>query len=186
MKICIIGPSCAGKTTLAADLKKIVKCETLDLDKVFVDTSKPRKIGEIFYKTKEEGEKLVDDFIKSNERWVIEGVFPVREVFKESELIIFIKPFFLTPIFRQWYRFFTDKYQRKTFGFKTNLTFLTPDILKQYFSKRGFDDLDDPREFGVRKYELILKKFGKKVIRVKSVDYGLESSFIDKIITMVK
>jgi hypothetical protein len=143
-------------------------------------------MGEIFYKSKKEGEEAIGDFIKVNKRWIIEGVFPVRKVFQEAEIIIFIKPFFLTPIFRQWYRFFTDKYQRKTFGFKTNLTFLTPDILRQYFSKRGFDSLDDPREFGVRKYELILKKFRKKVVRVKSIDYGVEGNSIDKIMAMAK
>lgn len=182
MKICLIGPSCAGKTTLARELKKIIGSETLDLDQVFIDISKPRKIGEIFYRSKDYGEKVVSNFIKeNNNNWIIEGVFPVREVMEKSEMIIFMKPFFLVPIFRQWRRFFTDSFQRKTFGFKTNATFLTPDIFKQYFSKRGCDVLEDPTQFSIKKYELMLAAYKDKTFCVDIVSYGLEKNIIDMV-----
>lgn len=179
MKICLIGPSCAGKTTLARELKKIIGSNTLDLDQVFIDISRPRKIGEIFYRSKDYGEKIVNDFIKNNNSWIIEGVFPVRDVMEKAEIIIFMKPFFLVPIFRQWHRFFTDNFQRKTFGFKINATFLTPDIFKQYFSKRGCNALEDPTQFSIKKYELMLSDYTYKTFCVDIVSYGLEKNIID-------
>ncbi|MBU1118001.1 hypothetical protein KKD37_03495 [Patescibacteria group bacterium] len=181
MKICLVGPSCAGKTTLANKLKKISGHNCLDLDRVFVDEFKPRKVGEIFYRSKEDGEKIINDFFKKNKDWIIEGVFPVWSVFKNADIIIFMKPSFVILIFRQWYRFFSDEFQRRTFGFKTNLTFLTPDIVKQYFSRRGCNDLKDPVEFSVKKYEQILDNFRDKTIKVGVVNYGVERDILDRV-----
>ncbi|MFA6007086.1 MAG: hypothetical protein WC784_00360, partial [Candidatus Shapirobacteria bacterium] len=141
-----------------------------------------RKVGEIFYRSGKEGVKMVDNFMKENKRWIIEGVFPVWKVFEEAEVIIFMKPFFLTPVFRQWRRFFADEFQRKTFGFKTNFTFLTPDIMRQYFSNRGCSDLKDPTTFSIKKYELMLASFEKKILKVGVINYNLQKDILKKIV----
>ena len=181
MKICLIGPSCAGKTTLASKIKSITNVATLDLDRVFVDASAESILGKNVYRPKEVGEKMVADFMKKNKNWVIEGVFPVWKVFEEADFIIFMKPPVVVALFRQWVRFFTDQYQRRTYGFRSNLMFLTPDILIQYISSRGVKDLHEPDTFSVKKYREIIKNFKKKTIEVSVMNYESEQEICDKV-----
>ena len=74
MKISIIGYSASGKSTFAKNLGNILNIPVLHLDKVnFLPEWKERN--------KEESKKIVEDFIKNN-----------------NEFIIFINSFFTSPI----------------------------------------------------------------------------------------
>ena len=68
MRIIIIGYSAAGKSTLAKNIGEIFNIPVLYLDKVnFISNWKERK--------REESIKIVEDFIKENKDYVIEGSY---------------------------------------------------------------------------------------------------------------
>ena len=167
MKIYIVGPSCVGKTRLGDILAKEFKIGShIDLDLCFNDME-ALKSGVYRFNSKKVGEEKYRSGIKNKKSWVVEGVFPVMDAFEKADKIILIKYFVALPLFFQWKRYFTDKRQRETYGIGPNLK-LSPDILRQYFSRKGIGDLDNPLVFSISKYEKILKKYKEKVIRVNS------------------
>lgn len=167
MKIYIIGPSCVGKTRLGKILCQNLKIENyVDLDLCFNDLEAFGR-GEFKFYEREIAEKKYRSQIEGKKNWLVEGVFPMMDAFEKADRVILIKYMFWLPIYFQWKRFLTDKWQRETYGILSNLK-LTPDILRQYFCKNNIRDLDNPMVFSVKKYETILKKYEDKLIRVNS------------------
>ncbi len=179
MKICLTGPSCAGKTTLARRLKEISGVPTLDLDLIFLDVDGGKCRDGVCFKTDEKIKNEVKKFLDDNDSWIIEGVFAMEEVFQEADLIVMLKPSIIVPLYRQWKRFFTDEFQRKTFGWKTNLFFLTPDIFKQYFSNRGCNKKDDFTVYGVKKTQKMAKKFSSKFLMIGNIQMGMAKDILN-------
>jgi len=138
----------------------------IDLDLCFNDFESKEDDGVVGFKSVEEGRKEYLKKIRGMDSWVVEGVFPVKEAFEEADKIILIKYWVLFPLFFQWKRFFTDKWQRDTYGVKSNL-WLSGDILRQYFSRKD-NDFENPLSFTVRKYNKLLKLYEGKSIRVNS------------------
>lgn len=170
MKIYIVGPSCVGKTTLACKIAKNLDYYHLDLDLVFWEASID-KGGRVVlkFKDKKKYKKDIKEFLRERkDSWVVEGVYCVEEIMKEADLIIYFKLPFIVPLFRQWKRYFTDRFQRERYGFKSNLVNLMPDIWVQYFTNRGCDKLDNPLIFSNRKTEKVIDRFEGKVRRVFS------------------
>jgi len=167
MKIYIIGPSCVGKTRLGKILSQKLKIANyVDLDLCFNDFESLEG-GKLRYYEREIAEKKYQSLVKGKRDWITEGVFPIMDAFEKADRIILIKYSFWLPIYFQWKRFLTDKWQRETYGFLSNLRF-TPDILRQYFCKNNAKDLENPLVFSVKKYEAILKKYEDKLIRINS------------------
>ncbi len=182
MKINIIGPSCVGKTTLAKYLEKKYELSNLDLDLIMIDHEKKNGVGEISFQKRDKYLPDIKGFMNKNKDWVIEGVYPVKEIFDEADVIIFIKLFFLIPIVRQWKRYFTDEYQRKTYGFLSNITYLTPDIVRQYFFvNKNKIDINNPLDFSVGKCQEVLRKYHHKMVYVnKPMSFRNYESFLKK------
>ena len=180
MKIFILGPSCVGKTRLSAILSQKMKIKRVDLDLCFNDLEGFKKTGKFGYLSPVKGKKNLMEQIKGEKKWIVEGVFPVTELFKMADVVIYMKYSFLVSFYYQWKRYFTDDFQRKTYGFWTNLSFLTPDIFRQYFL--GGEDDDDVRQFSVKKYEKIISRYKGKLYTV--TNKALLNGVINKI--MVK
>ena len=107
MKISIIGYSSSGKSTLAQNLGNILNIPVLHLDKVnFLPEWKERN--------KEESKKIVEDFIKNNDKFIIDGnyikfVYELR--MKLSDKIIFLDFDRITCLFHAFQRY--NKYKGK-------------------------------------------------------------------------
>jgi len=180
MKIYIVGPSCVGKTTLASKIAKKLDLYHLDLDLIFWEVSidKGGRVS-LNFKGKKKYDEDIKKFLKEKgENWIVEGVYCVEEIMKKADVIIYFRLPFYVPLFRQWKRYFTDKFQREHYGFKSNLTYLMPDIWKQYLSNRGCDDLSNPLVFSNRKTEKIIANFVPS--RVKKVFSGDEAEELVK------
>lgn len=180
MKIYIVGPSCVGKTTLARKIAKKLDLYHLDLDLIFWEVS-INKGGQISLKFKEKRkyEEDIRKFLKEKgENWIVEGVYCVEEIMKKADVIIYLRLPFVVPLFRQWKRYLTDKFQRERYGFKSNLTYLMPDIWKQYLSDRGCDDLNNPLVFSNRKTEKIIADLAAS--KIKKVFSGSEAEKLVK------
>ena len=107
MKISIIGYSASGKSTFAQNIGDILNIPVLHLDKVnFMPNWKERKI--------EESEKIVLDFIKENNKFVIDGnyyKFAYDLRMKISDKIIFFDFDRFTCLFQACQRY--NKYKGK-------------------------------------------------------------------------
>ena len=86
MKIQIIGYSGSGKSTLAKKLGEIYNAPVLYLDNV-------KFYGNWQERTVEEQTKIVKNFLKSNQNWVIDGNYSkiCPERFELSEMTIYLK-----------------------------------------------------------------------------------------------
>ena len=86
MKIQIIGYSGAGKSTLAKKLGEYFKIPYLHLDNV-------QFYGDWQERSKEEQNAIVNNFLKENENWVIDGNYSVvaPSRFENSDITIFLK-----------------------------------------------------------------------------------------------
>jgi adenylate kinase family enzyme len=178
MKICIIGPSCVGKTTLAKGLSKSLGFKHIDLDKVFIDVpylSEYKKFR--YFDEKDCNDKIKDILVRNKKDWIIEGVYPVVDVIEKADVILYLRKFFLIPLALQWRRYFTDIGQRQNFGFVNNLI-LSFDILRQYFGQ-SIKNMNNPLEFGVKKYTILLSKHTEKVYDINN-DISI-SSLLKKI-----
>lgn len=78
MKIFILGNSGSGKSYLARNLAKKIKCEWLNLDHISFSGDHYTK-----FKSLKERLKLVRQFMKENSNCIIEGVYP--DIFYEIE-----------------------------------------------------------------------------------------------------
>lgn len=161
MKIYVLGPSGVGKTTLAKLLAEKLHSYRCDLDRVFIDFKWLLKTKEIRYRPKKEYLKKIKDVVKRR-KWIIEGVYPVEEIMKQADVVIYIKPAVVLALYRQWYRFFTSKFQRQNFGLWNNLG-LSKDILWQYFSKFDGSRFGDPLYYASAHTMRLLKSYGVKV-----------------------
>ena len=179
MKLFVLGPSCVGKTRLSGILSQKMKIKRIDLDLCFNDLDGFKKTGKFGYVDPKEGKRRLMNQIKKESEWIVDGVFPVKELFEMSDTIVYMKYSFPVSFYYQWKRFATDDFQRKTYGFWTNLFFLTPDIFRQYFSKKDCD-INDPRQFSVKKYEIILPKYANKLYRIN--DRKSLNNFIEKFV----
>lgn len=85
MKIQIIGYSGSGKSTLAKMLGTFYNIPYLHLDNV-------QFYGEWEERTKEEQNEIVNQFLKDNEKWVIDGNYSVvaPSRFEDSDVTIFL------------------------------------------------------------------------------------------------
>ena len=107
MRISIIGYSASGKSTLAKNIGEIFNIPVLYLDKInFLPNWKERD--------KEESKKIVENFMKENNSFIIEGnftkfAFELR--IKKSNKIIFMDFDRLTCLFQAAERF--NKYKGK-------------------------------------------------------------------------
>ncbi|SUC47177.1 topology modulation protein [Providencia stuartii] len=73
MKICIIGPSGAGKTTVATQLAKELSLPVYEFDAIYWDMT-----GNEYRKNSEEFIKPQIEMILSTDRWIIEGAYDKR------------------------------------------------------------------------------------------------------------
>lgn len=96
MKICIVGPSGAGKTTIAKKLAKELKISAHAFDEVYWDLS-----GTEFVKNSEETIALAIEEITLQESWIVEGAYDKRllPLLLECSLILKMEvPFYLRTI----------------------------------------------------------------------------------------
>lgn len=169
MKINIIGPSCVGKTTLAKMVAKRHGWEHFDLDLVFIDRDYLAETKIFRYRLASDYRKRIDNILKKNKNWIIEGVYPVEKIFKEADIVILIKPSIMVPLRWQWKRYFSDRNQRDTYGLLNNIG-LTRDIFSQYLRRSKLDDIQDETRCYLRKYDEMLKKYKNKVKVVVKID----------------
>ncbi|HOZ81109.1 MAG TPA: hypothetical protein PK370_02730 [Candidatus Woesebacteria bacterium] len=170
MKINIIGPSCVGKTTMARMISKNKGWPHFDLDLEFIDRDYLAETKIFRYREKKDYSLRIKKILESK-NWIIEGVYAVEEVFKQSDVIIFINLPIWVPLRWQWKRYFTDKSQRDTYGFLNNLG-LTKEIISQYWHSYSKKDVEKETVNYTKKYQDMLKKYNKKL----KVAFDVESA----------
>lgn len=168
MKIYIVGPSCVGKTTLARKLSEKFKIESVDLDQVFINFEALKKNKNFEFVCPKEYGKRINKILKKKD-WIIEGVYPVKEIFKSADVVVHLHRCLIKPLFWQWKRFFTDERQRKVFGWKNNL-WLTSDIIRQYRDKCDKSRMDDPTYFSNEKLAVWLEQYKYKIKEINDLD----------------
>ena len=85
MKICIIGFSGSGKSTLAKRLAKFYNIAHLHLDSVHF-------LPNWIERNDDDMEKIVNDFMKENNSWIIDGNYRriAKDRFNNADIIIFL------------------------------------------------------------------------------------------------
>ena len=172
MKISIIGYSSSGKSTLAQNLGNILNIPVLHLDKVnFLPEWKERN--------KEESKKIVEDFIKNNNEFIIDGnyikfVYDLR--MKLSDKIIFLDFDRITCLFQAFQRY--NKYKGKVRDSMTEGCYekLDWDFIKWIL----FDGRNEER---INRYNKIIEEYKDKIIILKNrkeVDDFVEKIKINK------
>ena len=173
MRISIIGYSSSGKSTLAQNLGNILNIPVLHLDKVnFLPEWKERN--------KEESKKIVEDFIKNNNKFIIDGnyikfVYDLR--MKLSDKIIFLDFDRITCLFQAFQRY--NKYKGKVRDSMTEGCYekLDWDFIKWIL----FDGRNEER---INRYNKIIEEYKDKIIILKNrkeVDDFVEKIKINKI-----
>ena len=172
MKISIIGYSSSGKSTLAQNLGNILNIPVLHLDKVnFLPEWKERN--------KEESKKIVEDFIKNNDKFIIDGnyikfIYDLR--MKLSDKIIFLDFDRITCLFQAFQRY--NKYKGKVRDSMTEGCYekLDWDFIKWIL----FDGRNEER---INRYNKIIEEYKDKIIILKNrkeVDDFVEKIKINK------
>ena len=172
MRISIIGYSSSGKSTLAQNLGNILNIPVLHLDKVnFLPEWKERN--------KEESKKLVEDFIKNNNEFIIDGnyikfIYDLR--MKLSDKIIFLDFDRITCLFQAFQRY--NKYKGKVRDSMTEGCYekLDWDFIKWIL----FDGRNEER---INRYNKIIEEYKDKIIILKNrkeVDDFVEKIKINK------
>ena len=172
MRISIIGYSSSGKSTLAQNLGNILNIPVLHLDKVnFLPEWKERN--------KEESKKIVEDFIKNNNKFIIDGnyikfVYDLR--MKLSDKIIFLDFDRITCLFQAFQRY--NKYKGKVRDSMTEGCYekLDWDFIKWIL----FDGRNEER---INRYNKIIEEYKDKIIILKNrkeVDDFVEKIKINK------
>ena len=172
MKISIIGYSSSGKSTLAQNLGNILNIPVLHLDKVnFLPEWKERN--------KEESKKIVEDFIKNNNKFIIDGnyikfIYDLR--MKLSDKIIFLDFDRITCLFQAFQRY--NKYKGKVRDSMTEGCYekLDWDFIKWIL----FDGRNEER---INRYNKIIEEYKDKIIILKNrkeVDDFVEKIKINK------
>lgn len=86
MRISVIGYSGSGKSTLAGKLSKALNVNCLYLDKVYFN-------GNWEERDKTESKEIVEQFLKTNSDWVIDGNYSKlfkKERLDQADLIVFL------------------------------------------------------------------------------------------------
>lgn len=172
MRISIIGYSSSGKSTLAQNLGNILNIPVLHLDKVnFLPEWKERN--------KEESKKIVEDFIKNNNKFIIDGnyikfIYDLR--MKLSDKIIFLDFDRITCLFQAFQRY--NKYKGKVRDSMTEGCYekLDWDFIKWIL----FDGRNEER---INRYNKIIEEYKDKIIILKNrkeVDDFVEKIKINK------
>lgn len=102
MKILIIGPLGAGKSTLAYTINQKYGIPRLNLDEV-------QRIEGGGYRSEEEQFAILNDFLKNNSSWVMEGCQKTLYEKVEPDLIVDMRIFRLRAIWRFTLRFLEAK-----------------------------------------------------------------------------
>jgi adenylate kinase family enzyme len=157
MRISLIGPSASGKTTLARKIATRYGLKNFNLDNLLFRKVNNKKRISV---SKEESLVIIDK-ISSGKNWVIEGLHPFDLIFERADLIIWLKPSFLTCIYRQWKRFFTDINQRRDYGFISNVK-LSIYIFRQFFEEPNY--ITDPKGTWIKSVEKRTFRFKEKLI----------------------
>ena len=172
MKISIIGYSASGKSTFAQNIGDILNIPVLHLDKVnFIPNWKERKI--------EESEKIVLDFIKENNKFVIDGnyyKFAYDLRMKISDKIIFFDFDRFTCLFQACQRY--NKYKGKV---RESMTEGCCEKLDWEFIKWVL--FDGRTEERINRYNRVIEQYKDKIIIVKNrqeADDLLDKIKIDK------
>ena len=168
MKIYIVGSSCVGKTTLARKLSEKFNIESVDLDRVFINLELLKKNKNFGFVSPREYKARIKKILKKRD-WIIEGVYPVKEIFESADVVVHLHRCLIKPLFWQWKRFFTDEKQRKTFGLKNNL-WLTSDIIRQYTDKCDKSRMDDPTYFSNDKLAIWLEQYKRKIKEINDLN----------------
>lgn len=110
MKICIIGPSGAGKTTLAKQLAKELSLPAYAFDEIYWDIS-----GRVFIKNSECFISAKVDSIKMTENWIVEGAYDRRLLpfFKDCCLILRLNIPYWCRVKNLIKRFLVNRIQRQ-------------------------------------------------------------------------
>lgn len=160
MKICVTGFSGCGKTTLA---KKI--SEKLGFDLIHSDFAlsrydlKEKKKTEL---SQQEYEEIIKELI-SRDNWIFERRHILPQIFKQADVIIWLKTPLLKSLLWQWKRYFTDIEQRLRFTFLNNIELSKNIIFQQHFGKEDPLKSNDPRHTPNEKYVRIFKNYSDKV-----------------------
>ncbi len=166
MKISIVGLAGSGKTTLAKRLMQKYGIEHLNLDYVIY-----KPIPGTHKRTRQSYEEytgIVNKFIVKD-NWIVEGLFPFRQVLEKADKIVWIKPHLATILFRQWKRYFTDPIQRKEHGLINNFR-LSKDMFMLYFGKKGRYLTENLKLETVKEITELLKPYLNKLEIIKSSD----------------
>ena len=102
MKILIIGPLGAGKSTLAYTINQKYGMPRLNLDEVY-------RVKGGGYRNEEEQFAILNDFLKNNSSWVMEGCQKTLYEKVEPDLIVDMRIFRLRAIWRFTLRFLKAK-----------------------------------------------------------------------------
>lgn len=168
MRINIIGPSCAGKSTFASVLARACPWPHFDLDLVMIDHEVLAKTRRLRFRSKAIYSARIQSILCDYPDWIIEGVYAVESVFQAADLIIAIHLPLIVTLRRQWARYFSSELQSGHYGFRNNVN-LSISIFSQYWAGANSSDLQDETIFNIRKYDLLLKKYQNKVRKIQYV-----------------
>ncbi len=152
LKINIIGPSSCGKTATAKKLSEATKIKYYSTDVILQKCTGNNECLEL------EIQKIINE-----KDWILEGKYLSEEVFKKSNIIVWLHKGFCIRLLSQWKRYFADNNQRKTYGFIGNLH-LSVNILRQHFCLYKKEKLQSRRIYTFNKVEKMLKNYQGKVI----------------------
>lgn len=116
MKVCIVGPSGAGKTTIAGELARKFNIATYEFDDVYWDTS-----GTAYVKNSDQSMADAIDKIIEQGSWLVEGAYDKRmyPLLAECSLILRVEVSFSVRAIRLIKRFVwstvTGKLPKETF-----------------------------------------------------------------------
>ncbi|PHM72412.1 AAA family ATPase [Xenorhabdus sp. KJ12.1] len=153
MKICIIGPSGAGKTTIAAQLAKELSLSIYEFDTIYWDIT-----GNEYRKNSKECIKSKIDMIVNTDEWIVEGAYDkhLYTFLLECSIIFRVNVPYYLRFARLIKRFLIAKITRK----KPKETILnTFELL--HFSRKYDQQLND--------FLNLHKKLSSKVILIKDI-----------------
>jgi adenylate kinase family enzyme len=157
-RIYIVGPSGSGKTTLGRLLSEKLNVPHIDLDHIAYPNQIENPLSERL--------KHIASLAKED-HWVTEGIYVdwTTELFKKSDLIIWLDLSLRKTFFRVLKRFIIHKFRGdETHGVKNTLKFVFN--LRKYYHPKvdGYPDKQTTR----LKTKNALNPYLKKVIRIKN------------------
>lgn len=168
MKICVVGATCSGKTTLADKLEAKFGWKHFDLDRIFIDIEELIKSRNFRYVPRERYMAGIEKILREEEDWIIEGVYVVGDIFEAADKIVYLERPWWLPVFWQWKRFINDKKQREEFGFWNNVG-LSWDIFRQYWLGE-IDGLET--HYSVVKLKRWVGKYRQKLVKENDILRG--------------